>query len=83
MLFLKKSDPWWCFSCLSLFHVIRKCYGTGVFELIMRSPRFGILLCAICLAIVFTGLDIAASIHDFIGSTDGVGCPPPRPPTSF
>jgi small neutral amino acid transporter SnatA (MarC family) len=38
----------------------------------MRSPRFGILLCAICLAIVFTGLDIAASIHDFIGSTDGV-----------
>lgn len=56
---------------MTLFHVIRKCYGTGVFELIKRSPRFGILLIAICLSLIFTGLDIVASIHNFIGSTDG------------
>ncbi|KAJ9635546.1 hypothetical protein H2204_005720 [Knufia peltigerae] len=65
-------DPWWCFSCFVLFHVIRKCYGTGVFELIKRSPRFGILLVAICLAMIFTAFDIVASIHNFIGSTDGI-----------
>ncbi|KAK5041804.1 hypothetical protein LTR13_002471 [Exophiala sideris] len=65
-------DPWWCFSCFTLFHVIRKCYGTGVFELIKRSPRFGILLCAIGLAMIFTAFDISASIHNFIGSTDGI-----------
>ncbi|KAK5326663.1 hypothetical protein LTR93_003526 [Exophiala xenobiotica] len=65
-------DPWWCFSCFTLFHVIRKCYGTGVFELIKRSPRFGILICAICLAMIFTAFDIVASIHNFIGSTDGI-----------
>ncbi|KAL6245182.1 hypothetical protein RBB50_007957 [Rhinocladiella similis] len=65
-------DPWWCFSCFTLFHVIRKCYGTGVFELIKRSPRFGILLVAICLAMIFTAFDIVASIHNFIGSTDGI-----------
>ena len=64
-------DPWWVFTCLTLFHVIRKCYGTGVFELVKRSPRFGILLVAIVLAMVFTSLDIVVSIRNFIGTTDG------------
>ncbi|ETI23116.1 hypothetical protein G647_04913 [Cladophialophora carrionii CBS 160.54] len=65
-------DPWWVFTCLTLFHVINSVYGTGVFELIRRSPRFAILLIAICLALIFTAVDIAASIHNFIGSTDGI-----------
>jgi hypothetical protein len=65
-------DPWWIFTCLVLFHVVSKCYGTGVLELVKRSPRFGILLGAISAAIVFTCLDIASSIHEFIGSTDGI-----------
>ncbi|EXJ86437.1 hypothetical protein A1O3_03388 [Capronia epimyces CBS 606.96] len=65
-------DPWWVFSVLTLFEVIRKCYGTGVLELIKRSPRFAILLSAICLSLIFTVLDIVASIHSFIGSTDGI-----------
>jgi hypothetical protein len=68
-------DPWWVFTCLTLFHVINSVYGTGVFELIKRSPRFAILLIAICLALIFTAVDIAASIHNFTGSTDGyVAC---------
>ncbi|KAL2393299.1 hypothetical protein ABEF93_002847 [Exophiala dermatitidis] len=65
-------DPWWVFSVLTLFEVIRKCYGTGVLELIKRSPRFAILLSAICLSLIFTALDIVASIHSFTGSTDGI-----------
>ncbi|EXJ80240.1 hypothetical protein A1O1_08382 [Capronia coronata CBS 617.96] len=65
-------DPWWVFSVLTLFEVIRKCYGTGVLELIKRSPRFAILLSAITLSLIFTVLDIVASIHSFIGSTDGI-----------
>lgn len=65
-------DPWWVFTCLVLFHVVQKCYGTGVLELIRRSPRFGILLAAIILSLTFTALDIASSIHDFLGTTDGI-----------
>jgi hypothetical protein len=65
-------DPWWVFTCLVLFHVINSVYGTGVFELIRRSPRFGILLASICLALIFTAVDIAASIHNFTGGTDGI-----------
>lgn len=65
-------DPWWVFTCLVLFHVVQKCYGTGVIELVKRSPRFGILLAAIILSLTFTTLDIASSIHDFLGTTDGI-----------
>lgn len=64
-------DPWWVFTCVTLFHVIRKCYGTGTLELIKRSPRFGILLAAIILAMVFTVMDITASIVKF-GGSDGI-----------
>ena len=64
-------DPWWVFTCVTLFHVIRKCYGTGTLELIGRSPRFGILLAAIILAMIFTIMDITASIVKF-GGSDGI-----------
>jgi hypothetical protein len=49
------------FTCLTLFHVIRKCYGFSVISTIARSPRLGILLAAICLAMVFTLMDILAT----------------------
>ena len=65
-------DPWWIFTCITLFHVIRKCYGTGTLELIKRSPRFGILLAAIILAMIFTALDITASIVHNFGGVDGI-----------
>lgn len=65
-------DPWWMFTSLVLFHVVQKCYGTGTLELVRRSPRFGILLAAIILALIFTIFDIVSSIHNFIGSTDGI-----------
>lgn len=40
--------------------------------IIRKSPRFAILFVSIFLALVFTGLDVAASIHSFIGDTDGI-----------
>jgi hypothetical protein len=64
-------DPWWIFSCLTLFHVIRKGYSLKFFKLIQRSPRFGIMLVAIFLAITFTIVDILSSIISGLSGTDG------------
>jgi hypothetical protein len=59
------------FTCVTLFHVIRKCYGTTVFELIKRAPRFGILLAAIILAMIFTICDAVGSVKSLTGSPEG------------
>lgn len=64
-------DPWWIFSCLTFFHVIKTCYGLNVFKLVRKSPRFGILIVAMCLAIAFTAVDILASIISSLSTTDG------------
>jgi len=64
-------DPWWIFSCLTLFHVIRKSYSLKFVKLIRRSPRFGIMLVAIFLAIIFTIVDILSSIISGLSGTDG------------
>lgn len=64
-------DPWWIFSCLTLFHVIRRSYSVKFFKLIWRSPRFGIMLVAILLAIIFTVVDILSSIISGLSGTDG------------
>jgi hypothetical protein len=65
-------DPWWIFSVLTLFHIIRKCYSINVFRLVRKSPRFGILLAAIFLAISFTIVDIISSIVPGLSVTDGI-----------
>jgi hypothetical protein len=65
-------DPWWIFSVLTLFHIIRKCYSLNVFKLVRRSPRFGILLAAIFLAVSFTVVDIISSIVPGLSVTDGI-----------
>jgi hypothetical protein len=51
-------DPWWIFTVCSLFYNIKSRYDFQFFELIRISPRFGILLGAMVLSIVFTLLDI-------------------------
>lgn len=65
-------DPWWVFACLVLFHVIRKCYGLNLWKLVHKSPRFGILLASIIVAIIFTCCDIAASVTPALSLTDGI-----------
>lgn len=65
-------DPWWVFSSLVLFHVVRKCYGINLWRLIHKSPRFGILLASILIAIIFTVCDIVASVEPTLSLTDGI-----------
>jgi hypothetical protein len=65
-------DPWWVFTNIILLHVIRKTYGTSVFRLIGQSPRLGILLAAVCLAIISTIMDILASILRGLSTVDGI-----------
>lgn len=64
-------DPWWIFACLVLFYVISQVYSVNVFKLVQKSPRFGILLVAIILAISFTIVDIVASVDKHLSLTDG------------
>ncbi|KAH8687343.1 hypothetical protein BGZ60DRAFT_362968 [Tricladium varicosporioides] len=65
-------DPWWIFSCLTLFHAIRKSYGLKFFKMIRRSSRFSIMLLAIFLAVIFTIVDILSSIISGLSGTDGI-----------
>ena len=64
-------DPWWIFSVLTFFHVVRKVYSLNIFKLVKKSPRFGILLTAMGLAIAFTIMDILASVVKALSLTDG------------
>lgn len=64
-------DPWWIFSCFTLFQAIRKGYSLKFFKLIGRSPRFVIMLVAIFLAITFTIMDILSSVISGLSGTDG------------
>lgn len=64
-------DPWWVFSCMTLFYVIRKCYAMNTFRLIQKTPRFGILLASIIISLIFTITDIVASITN-LTPTDGI-----------
>jgi hypothetical protein len=64
-------DPWWIFSCFTLFHVIKKSYSLKLLKLIQCSPRFGIMLLAIFLAICFTIVDILSTVISDLSITDG------------
>ncbi|KAH7176118.1 hypothetical protein EDB81DRAFT_634016 [Dactylonectria macrodidyma] len=65
-------DPWWIFSCFTLFHVIRKSYSLNFFKLVGPSPRFLIMLAAIFLAITFTIMDMLSSVISGLSGTDGI-----------
>ncbi|KAH7089470.1 hypothetical protein FB567DRAFT_590286 [Paraphoma chrysanthemicola] len=51
-------DPWWIFTTIFLFWVIKTQYEITLKEIIRISPRFGIMLLAMVLSIVFIVLDI-------------------------
>jgi hypothetical protein len=53
-------DPWWILTTIYLFWVIKKQYEMTIKEIIRISPRFGIMLLAMLLSIVFIILDILA-----------------------
>ncbi|KAI8943495.1 hypothetical protein NX059_001497 [Plenodomus lindquistii] len=51
-------DPWWILTTVYLFWVIKTQYEMTIKEIVRISPRFGIMLLAMLLSIVFIILDI-------------------------
>ncbi|KAJ5225918.1 hypothetical protein N7468_007143 [Penicillium chermesinum] len=58
-------DPWWVFTTISLFWTIKREYGFGIWELVIVSPRFGIMLLAMCLSLVFIIIDTLSVLKVF------------------
>ncbi|GES63744.1 hypothetical protein ATEIFO6365_0007043100 [Aspergillus terreus] len=58
-------DPWWVFTTCSLFYTIKREYGFSYKELIIASPRFGIMLVSMCLSIAFIVVDTCAVLDVF------------------
>ena len=56
-------DPWWVFTVCNLFWNIKTKYDFGIVELIRVSPRFGILLGAMVMSLVFMVVDILSVTH--------------------
>lgn len=53
-------DPWWIFTSVSLFYQIATHYRLPLYQLVLISPRFGVLLVAMVLSIAFIIADICA-----------------------
>ena len=64
-------DPWWIFSCITLLQVIKKSYSMGIWSLCKKSPRFGIMLSAMFLAVAFTIVDVLATTVDGLSVVGG------------
>ncbi|KAK4870825.1 hypothetical protein LT330_000062 [Penicillium expansum] len=58
-------DPWWIFTTASLFWTIKREYNFGLWELVVVSPRFGIMLAAMCLSIIFMIVDTCSVLNVF------------------
>lgn len=51
-------DPWWVLTTIYLFWVIKSQYEITIKEIVRISPRFGIMLLAMVLSIIFIVFDI-------------------------
>ncbi|KAJ5105404.1 hypothetical protein NUU61_002751 [Penicillium alfredii] len=58
-------DPWWVFTTISLFYTIKREYNFGLWELVLVSPRFGIMLASMCLSIAFIIVDTCSVLNAF------------------
>ncbi|KAJ5467412.1 hypothetical protein N7475_005164 [Penicillium sp. IBT 31633x] len=58
-------DPWWIFTTASLFWTIKREYNFGLWELVVVSPRFGIMLASMCLSIIFMIVDTCSVLNAF------------------
>jgi hypothetical protein len=68
-------DPWWIFTTVNLFWTIKRQYSFGLCELVRISPRFGIMLAAMCLSIAFIIVD-TCSVTNAFSSVLPVGVEP-------
>uniref|UniRef100_A0A8H7KEP4 Uncharacterized protein n=1 Tax=Bionectria ochroleuca TaxID=29856 RepID=A0A8H7KEP4_BIOOC len=53
-------DPWWIYTTANLFYNIRYRYELGIVDIIVASPRFGVLLCSMIVSIIFIIVDVIA-----------------------
>lgn len=53
-------DPWWIITTVYLFTIIRKHYAMTIPDIIRISPRFGIMLASMIIAISFVICDVCA-----------------------
>ena len=58
-------DPWWVFTTAFLFYQIATHYRIKLTALVWISPRFGVLLIAMLMSIMFIVLDILSVTHVF------------------
>lgn len=66
-------DPWWIFTTAALFYNIKKRYELTIPQIVSISPRFGILLGAMILSIIFVILDVCAVTGAFtVSLADGL-----------
>lgn len=67
-------DPWWIYTCCSLFWNIKRRYEFGIVELCRVSPRFAVLLMAMTLSVGFIIVDILSVTHAIggKGAADGI-----------
>ncbi|EAS36609.3 uncharacterized protein CIMG_01963 [Coccidioides immitis RS] len=61
-------DPWWIYTTCNLFWVIKSQYDFGISELLRNGPRFGIMLIAMCISIIFIIFDTLSVLRVLKGA---------------
>ncbi|CAI7638304.1 unnamed protein product [Penicillium pancosmium] len=69
-------DPWWVLTGLCLFWTIKREYNFKLWELIVVSPRFGVMLASMILSIAFIVVDTCSVLNAFSGSDLPTGVEP-------
>ncbi|KAF2437517.1 hypothetical protein P171DRAFT_373333 [Karstenula rhodostoma CBS 690.94] len=66
-------DPWWLFADAVLLWKIKSQYEMSYKEIVDISPRFGIMILAVCLSVVFFILDIISATNTLdLGMPSGI-----------
>lgn len=68
-------DPWWVAACGKLLWVIKDHYDISLRNVVIINPRFGVMLAAMFLSIVFVLMDIL-SVTDVFKNAPTVGVNP-------
>lgn len=71
-----QRDPWWVLTGLCLFWTIKREYNFKLWELIVVSPRFGVMLASMLLSIAFIVVDTCSVLNAFSGSDLPTGVEP-------
>lgn len=68
-------DPWWVAACGKLLWVIKDHYDISLRNVVQINPRFGVMLAAMLLSIIFVLLDIL-SVTEVFKNASTVGVNP-------